>query len=669
MSEELYSGKPITFLELVENFHIEIPIIQRDYAQGRIDKEEIREKFLTALYTALLDNKAIRLDFIYGSKQNNTFQPLDGQQRLTTLFLLHWYAAVRIESNNSTELEVLKKFTYETRISSREFCSDLVNSSIRVSSKDYIISNDVINSNWFFLSWKSDPTIDSMLRTIDHIHSIFYEIDDLWGKLRNSDIISFYFVELENIGLTDDLYIKMNARGKLLTDFENFKAGFQKHIIYNDYEKEVSFLDTFINKIDTVWTDFFWTNFKRNFSIDNAFMRFISTVAMIRIVLERSNYNTDDRNKLVQRLQDNPNSVKPDFFSKESFHFLYDCFQVYNSIYEKEIDLSLSFPLWRHEPKTTMLAEVVFQEGDYSKSAIQTTTYSVKVLFYAQILYLLKVKDFERRYYLDWMRVVRNLVSRGDIDRDGKRPDLIRSPQSFDGVINLINELSEGCHNIYNHLATIESIKSTYSKEQIDEERTKAKQIKNKPSLKELIFKSEDNELLRGRISFMLYCIDFVNSNDTIDETKLSQVQMVFEKYFNEEKEVSADLRRAMLTISVDGEYNFYNYWWSFWYVADANKRRLFDKYREIEYFIYSDFRAYFKRLVLLLCSKTFREIIDDFEPPQNMPNWKIRLIKEEKLLKEVSSSNYIAISKDDSYCYLLKSKRPRDTEGCLKIE
>jgi len=35
--------------------------------------------------------------------------------------------------------------------------------------------------------------------------------------------ITFELLPLEHFGLTDDLYIKMNARGKPLTSFETFK--------------------------------------------------------------------------------------------------------------------------------------------------------------------------------------------------------------------------------------------------------------------------------------------------------------------------------------------------------------------------------------------------------------------------------------------------------------
>ena len=47
---------------------IEIPIIQRDYAQGRNVPEvnRIRKRFLESLHTALTENKQLKLDFVYG---------------------------------------------------------------------------------------------------------------------------------------------------------------------------------------------------------------------------------------------------------------------------------------------------------------------------------------------------------------------------------------------------------------------------------------------------------------------------------------------------------------------------------------------------------------------------------------------------------------------------
>lgn len=213
-------------------------------------------------------------------------------------------------------------------------------------------------------------------------------------------------------------------------------------------------------------------------------------------------------------------------------------------------------------------------------------------------------------------------------------------------------------------------MKSAYAREQIEEERIKAKILTQRPELAELIWKTEDNELLRGRISFVLDCIGYKDNPETLDVKLLQKVQGVFKKYFNDEDGLSNLFRRAMLTISVDGRYDCYEYWWSSWTVVSGTvKRRIFVTFRELEYYIYNSAQSeYFKKLVLKLTKKDYAEIINEFTPPDDMPNWKVRLIKEDNLLKKKCASCYIAIADDNSYCYLLRSQRPRERAGNPKI-
>ena len=117
---------------------IQIPMIQRDFAQGRPAESTVRELFLMALDDALrkpVDDPTLplNLDFIYGSvegQDETRFLPLDGQQRLTTLFLLHWYLAWRDEKWADFEDMFIDgkhaKFTYDVRPSSNEFFDQLV---------------------------------------------------------------------------------------------------------------------------------------------------------------------------------------------------------------------------------------------------------------------------------------------------------------------------------------------------------------------------------------------------------------------------------------------------------------------------------------------------------------------------------------------------------------
>ncbi|MBI3235322.1 MAG: DUF262 domain-containing protein [Bacteroidetes bacterium] len=659
MENKKYTGKVQSFWSLLQQHNIEIPIIQRDYAQGREDQKELRSRFLTALYNNLEAEKRIRLDFVYGSRENDAFLPLDGQQRLTTLYLLHWYAAVK-DNSISAVSQTLKKFSYETRASSRQFCASLVDNSSNLDFSLDNISEGIVDAPWFFLSWHKDPTIDAMLRVIDDIHQMFKDVDDMWGKLiRSPSIIEFYHVELEDIGLTDDLYIKMNARGKLLTPFENFKASFQKYIKDNNWENGVTISESFATRIDGVWTDLFWSHRKTD-HIDEPFMRFISTIAMISMALERT---TSDRIMIINRLQGNPDSVRVDYFSEGGFNYLKQCLNLYSDSKFDSFDLKPRLPFWQHEPLNGVFSSLVYENASYSQ----------KVLFFAQTEYLLNVSSFDAEKFHEWMRVIRNLICRGDVNKSGERPAIVRSQSAFDGMIKLIKELSAGCEDIYSFLRE-NRVKSTFAREQILEERTKANLIFTHPDLKKSIFNAEDTNLLMGKISFLLDCSDYVpGSIEMINVVKFDKAVTVIKTYLD--KEITNRIRRCLLaTTSESNDYDYYNYWWSYSNAVEANKRCLIDKFREVEYYLYGEYkyseyyRNIFKNLITILMDKDVDTFLTEFEPPDNMPNWKKRLIKEPGLL-DSCNSNYIAIPEDESCCYLLPTVRPRSIEACIVVE
>ncbi|WMJ22664.1 DUF262 domain-containing protein [Paludicola sp. MB14-C6] len=657
MDKDIYS-----FYELVQKYKVKVPIIQRDYAQGREKNVVICENFLRAIKESIRSNKTIDLDFIYGNVEDDVFLPLDGQQRLTTLFLLHWYAFIR-EVTDDFAKENLKKFSYETRLSSRRFCEALLENSVLVDASCDSVSGQILDSKWFFISWKNDSTIRAMLRTIDTIHSVFRGVDNIWNSLVNSKNVVFHLLILENFGLSDDLYIKMNARGRLLTPFENLKAEIQDKSSKCNWEEDKNELDKFSYKIDEMWTNFLWHNFKKCNSVDNAHMNFITTIVMAKLSTGQI-LKGAERIDVIRKLNEN-NSDREliKYIDKDTFNYIYDAYELYCNLYDVNDLPSLNIDMWRHTPEHNLLYQILLGYN---------TSYTHKVLFYAQTEYLLKNRVVNQELYCEWMRVVRNIVSRADLTADGKRSDRVRSPEAFYGAINLVRELAAGCSNIYSHLIN-KDISSSYEREQVKEEIIKAKIINRNPEQKELIFKTEDNEILRGKISFALECANFKDSANEIDFKLLEKVQKVFEKYFNRELDNNNrefdKFRRAMLTIDVNGKYQYYNYWWSYWYAGEAEKRKLFPLFREIEYFIgLDDFKPYFKKLITQLISKNYNEIISGFVKPDSMENWQYRLIKEENLLFNCDCK-YIAISQDRTYCYLLKSKRPSDTDGSKRIK
>ena len=248
----------INYIEVLKN-NVEIPIIQRDYAQGRTDDKtnKIRKDFLDVLFNFITDklegkSAEIELDFIYGfsdvkTDNKTTFIPIDGQQRLTTLWLLYWFISVK-ENVSDTETKFLSHLLYETRHSTTEFCRNLIQFEPKFSPEK--ISQEIKNQSWYFETWDYDPSIQAMLVVLDDIELRYedFNIKNIWNVIGNSSCpFYFYKLDMDKVGLTDDLYIKMNSRGKPLTEFEYFKAGFAEIISNAEQRKR------FEESIDGKW--------------------------------------------------------------------------------------------------------------------------------------------------------------------------------------------------------------------------------------------------------------------------------------------------------------------------------------------------------------------------------------------------------------------------------
>lgn len=295
-------ARKISFWQLLDDTNVVIPIIQRDYAQGRVGFENLREKFLGSLLTALKTGEQLKLDFVYGSTNHqHQFYPLDGQQRLTTLWLLHWYIAYRLNKlTDSSIINRLLHFSYETRSSSKQFCERLVKYGSKLKQQNSeTISDAIMRQTWFPSFWKQDPTIQAMLRMlsgeqdnkIDGIEELFKFNDDAlpnyWTKLignSNECPIVFYKLDLENIGQSDDLYIKMNGRGKPLTDYENFKADLVKYFIDQDWKDLNDAENGLPILMDTIWTDFFWQYSQDGITLDDMIFGFINRYFLVQML-------------------------------------------------------------------------------------------------------------------------------------------------------------------------------------------------------------------------------------------------------------------------------------------------------------------------------------------------------------------------------------------------
>lgn len=537
-----------TLYNILRQQRIEIPIIQRDYAQGRENKKYLRERLLGKMIKALQDKSGtmtLSLDFVYGTNEHGAMWPIDGQQRLTTLWLLHWYLAVRT-NNLVLAKDWLCRFTYENRITSRDFCKSLCNINADAFNKSGKNLVDFIkDQTWFYSKYKQDPTIQGMLRTLGGTTSANSEKEDIqdgiekfladdgnckeyWARLLADNCpIHFLFKDMkdENLPLSDDLYIKMNARGKQLTDFENFKADIIGYAPGENHPGDKLLDYKYASLIDNEWTDVFWkdASSKGVFRVDDIYYKFLRRYFLDRLIATTPrNAQETQQHILYQDIyggKQNYNGLKGygEVLTHETFEALTKLFARWNGV--------KIAPYWNVTDAFAFIPEYVVKEtnSDGVPLVVDVTTISQKqrAVFHAVCCYFEYNELFIKEQFDHWMRFVWNIVENSNLNNE----------DAMIGAIRLFEELRTRSGNILPFLASNEKIRSNYAATQVEEERFKAQLLcgENKEEWSSLIYKAEKMLFFKGNIACLLRhdSKEFVEDIDCF-KMKLSHAQTYF---------------------------------------------------------------------------------------------------------------------------------------------
>mgnify|MGYP001440894007 FL=1 len=483
---------PRTLLELLEKYEVEIPIIQRDYAQGRKTQHAnmVRANLLKDMKLAVTaQSPPLDLNFIYGKLVGEKFIPLDGQQRLTTLYLLYLYAFRDDESKTS----IFDKFTYKTRISSRRFLRSINENRQDIFTNEKIPSLEIEDSIWFVPSWRFDPTIKSALTMLDAIHEMFKDIDGL-DELLDRDSLVFNFLDIENLGMEDTLYIKLNARGRPLSDFENFKA----QLIARLKKLELSIEREFEHCLDGKWTDLFWNKYELKF--DEPYLNFFGVLFMNKGILRNDNNWS--------------NTMNWEKIDKDLFEIIY---------------YTLNFI--EENPNSDDIREIFFN------ALSEKRTYEDRVLFHSLVTYISKSKGVDLTGLNQWIRIIKNLTLNTRIDEI----DLYRR------AIESINNMSANYKNILEYFSQGPKI-SFFSSEQVEEEKKKAKIILEDEDFAELIYAAEEHKYFSGQVRAALYYSQ--EKEDVYSKETFIYYWDKIALLFDESKPIYGNLlRRALLTL------------------------------------------------------------------------------------------------------------------------
>lgn len=312
----------MTFINLLQNYEICIPIIQRDYAQGRNDEKtkEVRKNLIRDIKKCLEDEKKkIDFNFVYGTVSGNVFYPVDGQQRLTSLYLLHWYLNQHLDQD---KMIGMKKFCYMTRNSANDFFNLLKNpneelkSIVKGSNK---IKEIIMNQSWFQVEWKLDPTVDAALNFLNDLSndSAFKENANVFFDRLNNSAIEFSFIceQGDNAEINAaKSYIRMNARGKKLDSFENLKAMIDS--IENNLEEKSG--NSFVESYDKTYVDILYSQCISNKlegktkEINQKSLYFLKNI--FNLCCQKKNFQTNydivpEENQFISKIYDISQSV------------------------------------------------------------------------------------------------------------------------------------------------------------------------------------------------------------------------------------------------------------------------------------------------------------------------------------------------------------------------
>ncbi len=548
-------------IQILKEYKIEIPVIQRDYVQGRLSSRatSIRVPFVKDLLYCLFNREApgLHLDFIYGRVKddlntesikknydsveqllsilnnystslniplttslptvdkkellslNKKLLPLDGQQRLTTLWLLHFVIAHQLGDIP----DWMSNFSYKTRKSSRDFSEQLLREAANFKpEKNY--SEVIQNQHWFYYKWDNDPTIKSMLVMLDEIwHQINKQEDwrsdlkEWWAGLTVNNRISFSFLSLNENNIDDEIYIKMNSRGKQLSDFEIFKNSLLEFLYKNFPEKEVEIV---AHKLDRTWLDIFW-KFKAKgiYDIQDNYFRFFKMFFMYDYILTEKRENIDQE-LLKYFLNDSDN--------KSAYQDLTFTQMVEKSIISVDSCRSVfgTLDLFSDEKKLNTYRKLIGEQSFIYDSKYSEEGGKRDIITSHLSLSSQSIGYYDRTFIVAVLLFIRNNPNPGsETEKAFKRytrifyniiynQNYIQNPETFILALKSMGMISNYGDDFYGKLKEMDFSTVTFKNEQLTEEKIKISLIENNSALEKEFIEIEKHEYFRGQIGFLI---------------------------------------------------------------------------------------------------------------------------------------------------------------------
>ena len=520
------------FKKLINDYIIYVPEFQRNYLQGDDSNESIkykRDRLLDDIFDCIKSkSKSMDLGFIYGrveqSYKGKLFYPYDGQQRLTTLYFL--YLLIYFKYKKYDEIQSIKeKLSYQTRISTNRFIESFLSWILDSKEKDNIyndfwnkdgknLKGFIMSQDWFMMTeWNYDVSIINMLSIIVEISGRVKNLGDITNIVNffdkdENNPFQFDFIYVDDISKSDDLYIKINARGKALSPFENLKSDIDEY--WSNEDK---------TKLDAEWTEYVWNQLDVNDknkekSFDNSFYNLLSNIFYLQYLVGLDQQDINDK-----YLFEIENKYKKGIVDKEWITPKLCCDSPYQMISSFLDAMIVSFKSIK-DKQIESVNRKIFGLGDnqnnIGQNKIERADLFEIFVYYYSVSSLFTENNMEfadKRNLLNEIETVTNRIIENQRPYLDSPTNLVKALKS----VKVLIDNSIESHGVYKFFLSIdndtkESIRNGLMKEQVEEEILKAKLIDKDSRYVALFNKGYSKLKNKGQLGFIFYLVTTKNS-------------------------------------------------------------------------------------------------------------------------------------------------------------
>lgn len=445
---------------------------------------------------------------------------IDGQQRMTTLFLLLLCLSVKENKQDQFRRAYFKdgilKFDYKVREASHDFILNFVEHTL--SSKDY---NTITDQFWYYSEYGQDITIQSVLRNFKII-SDFVNSNELTLQYVE-DYIEFWYFDTNKSKQGEELYIYMNSRGESVSAGESIKATLLKGLSEQEKHEWGSKWEK--------WQNLFWEYRKDNSNADKGLEEFLKWIKIIEITKKNSSKTIQYQEERIRKIKDR---------SKISIEGLtLQIIENYFTALSTLIKFKEEIVLNEYWLSGASDARGVFPAIDYMKL--------LPMLMYAEKYPESDLKNIKRvaRFFQNISRF--SSLSKNPFESLASTINLTKIflEENYIDITDLI-EIKE--KKSYENLLTDEEISKLTIYKQSDEDlRTK---------IETAFWSVEDYKFCDGRIWFIWFCMNYDPLTQVFDEQELGNFSFTFTNFKSLFETPDDILRRALLT---KGDYSIWD--------------------------------------------------------------------------------------------------------------